>query len=88
MVKPPTLKAAKPVGAATTTFTPPSVHTLPSEHFKASIRNDLPVPPTPLTHMESGLISEAFTNFVTFLMLKVCVHVLIRHLKAHLHGSD
>ena len=43
--EPPKLKAAKTVGAATT-FTPPSVHTLPIIHFKASIRNDLSIPPT------------------------------------------
>ena len=65
-----------PVGA-TTTFTPRSVHTLPTKHFKASIRNDLPVLPIPLTNMESGLKSEAFNNFVTFLMLKMCVQVVI-----------
>ena len=49
MVTPPTLKAVKPVGAVMA-----HVMSLLCPHTKAliiSIRNDLPVPPTPLTNI-------------------------------------
>ena len=59
MVIPPTLKAAKPVGAAAATANvKSSVGQIPAiQALIASIRNDLPVPPTPLTNICSRAVT-------------------------------
>ena len=55
MVTPPTLKAAKPVGAVMAHVMSLDGHSSHSKALIVSIRNDLPVPPTPLTNILSGL---------------------------------
>ena len=55
MVMPPTLKAAKPVGAATAHVKSSDGHRWRTNNLTVSIRKDLPVPPTPLTNIRSGV---------------------------------
>ena len=52
---PPMLKAAKPVGAATAHVKSSVGHNWLTNGFMVSIKNNLPVPPTPLTNIQSGV---------------------------------
>ena len=51
MVLPPTLKAVKPVGAVIAHVRSSDTHILLIKAFIVSIRNDLPVPTTPLSNI-------------------------------------
>ena len=56
MVNPPKLNAAKPVGATIAQDSSPgfAFQRLSTKHFIVSMRNDFPVPPTPLINMRRG----------------------------------
>ena len=56
IVNQPTLNAAKPVGATIVHDHSPGFdfQRLSTNHFIVSMRNDFPVPPTPLINMRRG----------------------------------
>ena len=59
IVTPPTLKAARPVGAATAHNKSSELHMLISKIFMVSIKKDFPVPPTPLS---ISVVSDHYMN--------------------------
>ena len=78
IVIPPTLKAAKPVGAATAHVKLSVGHKWPTNDLIVSIRNDLPVPPTQLTNIWSSVKLQAHLLASCSFWWRKCAFTLLK----------